>query len=112
MESLGACSNRHPLTPLQVLPKREKRGLVMKGNLGLASVVIVRVLELSVDAHIERRLTAKDSPAFHRLTGVITAYGKTLKLLVALKKREEFYAGIERLDLPPSTSQYPITPAS
>jgi hypothetical protein len=29
-------------------------------------------------------MTAKDSPAFHKLTGAITAYGKTLALLTAL----------------------------
>jgi hypothetical protein len=29
-------------------------------------------------------MTAKDSPAFHNLTGAITAYGKMLALLTAL----------------------------
>ena len=48
------------------------------------SAVIQQVLELSADAHIARRLTVKGSPAFHRLTGVITAYGKALELLVGL----------------------------
>ncbi len=36
-------------------------------------------------------MTAKDSPAFHKLTGTIAAYGKALALLTALQQREEFY---------------------
>jgi len=36
-------------------------------------------------------MTAKDSPAFHKLTGAIGAYGKALALLTALQQREEFY---------------------
>lgn len=46
---------------------------------------IQRILELSADAQIARRRVAKDSPAFHTLTGAITAYGKVLTLLVALQ---------------------------
>jgi len=108
MESLGRCSNRLSLTLPPIRPEREQLRPAMKGSPGLASAVIVQVLNLSVDAHVERRLTIKDSPAFHRLTGVITAYGKVLKLLVALKKREEFYTRIECLNPPPSTFQYPL----
>ena len=44
---------------------------------------IQRILELSADAQIARRRAAKDSPAFHALTGAIAAYGKVLTLLVA-----------------------------
>jgi len=58
---------------------------------GLAAKGIERILELSADAHIERRHVAKGSPAFHNLTGAIMAYGKVLALLTALKQREEFY---------------------
>ena len=58
---------------------------------GLAAKGIERILELSADAHIERRHVAKDSPAFHNLTGAIMAYGKVLELLTALQQREEFY---------------------
>jgi hypothetical protein len=36
-------------------------------------------------------MVAKDSPAFHNLTGAIAAYGKALALLTALQRREEFY---------------------
>lgn len=54
------------------------------------SAVIEQVLELSADAHIARRFTRKESPAFHHFTGVITAYGKALELLVALQNQEEF----------------------
>lgn len=62
----------------------------MTADTGLATLAIEQVLELSADAHIERRMTAQDSAAFHRLTGAIAAYGKALSLLLALEEREEF----------------------
>jgi hypothetical protein len=46
---------------------------------------IERILELSTEAQIKRREAAEDSPAFHSLTGAITAYGKALDLLSKLK---------------------------
>ena len=52
---------------------------------------IERIIELSADAQITRRVTAKDSPAFHNLTGAIAVYGRALALLTALQQREEFY---------------------
>jgi len=52
---------------------------------------IEQIIELSADAQITRRVTAKDSPAFHNLTGAIAAYGRALALLTALQQREEFY---------------------
>ena len=52
---------------------------------------IERIIELSADAQITRRVTVKDSPAFHNLTGAIAAYGRALALLTALQQREEFY---------------------
>jgi len=63
----------------------------MKANSGYASQAIERIIELSADAQITRRMVAKDSAAFHNLTGVIAAYGKALALLTALQQREEFY---------------------
>ena len=42
---------------------------------------IERILQLSADARIRRRDTAKNSPAFHKLSAVITAYGEALALL-------------------------------
>ena len=63
----------------------------MKAYSGHAERAIERILELSADAQITRRMMAKDSPAFHNLTGVIAAYGKALALLTALQQREEFY---------------------
>lgn len=65
-----------------------------------AGQVIERILELSADAQITRRKTSKDSPAFHRLTGAIAAYGKALALLTALQQREEFYTIIARCEFP------------
>ena len=62
-----------------------------KSSSGHAGQAIERVLELSADAQITRRQTPKDSPAFHRLTGAMAAYGKALALLTALRQREEFY---------------------
>jgi len=72
----------------------------MKAISGLANLAIEGVLELSADAHIERKLTAKGSSDFHRLTGAITAYGNALAVLVSLKEREELHALIVELDLP------------
>jgi hypothetical protein len=72
---------------------------MMKPNSGVANKGIQRMLELSVDAHIGRRRTAKDSLEFHNLTGAIAAYGKALALLVALQQREEFYAMIRQHDV-------------
>ena len=65
---------------------------MMRANAGFANKVIERILELSADAHIRRRGTLKDSSEFNKLTGAIAAYGKTLALLTALERREEFYA--------------------
>ena len=61
-----------------------------KPNARLASEIIDRILELSADAHAQRREVAEDSPAFHSLTGAIAAYGKLLALLTWLQKQEEF----------------------
>ena len=63
----------------------------MKSNSGHAERAIERILALSADAQIARRMVAKDSATFHRLTGAIAAYGKALALLTALQQREEFY---------------------
>jgi hypothetical protein len=73
--------------------------MMMSANSSLANRVIERILELSADAQIERRLTAKDSPEFHNLTGAIKAYGKALALLVAARHQEEFYDIIRELSL-------------
>ncbi len=73
---------------------------MMKANPGLANKGIERILELSADAHIRRRVTIRDSPEFHKLTGAIAAYGKALALLTALQQREEFYAMITQRDVP------------
>ena len=78
---------------------------MMKSNPGLASEVIKLILDLSADAQIGRRRAAKDTPAFHNLTGAIAAYGKALALLIALQQREEFYAIIDELGLPESVSE-------
>jgi hypothetical protein len=72
---------------------------MMKANTGLANRVIDRIVELSADAQIERRMTAMDSPAFHQLAGAIAAYGKALSLLVAVREQEEFYEIMRELNL-------------
>src|ERR1700739_4816672 len=71
-----------------------------KSNSGCAGQAIERVLEFSADAQIVRCKTAKGSPAFHRLTGAIAAYAKTLAILTALQQREEFLAVIAQSELP------------
>jgi hypothetical protein len=63
----------------------------MKSHSGHAGRAIERIIELSADAQITGLMTPKDSPAFHKLTGAIAAYGKALALLTALQHREEFY---------------------
>jgi hypothetical protein len=63
---------------------------MVEPNARLANEIIDRILELSADAHTQRREVAEDSPAFHSLTGAIAAYGKLLALLTSLQKREEF----------------------
>jgi hypothetical protein len=73
---------------------------MMKPNSGIANKGIERILELSANAHIKRRLTAEDSPEFHKLTGAIVAYGKALELLTALREREEFHAIIYQCEAP------------
>jgi hypothetical protein len=70
-----------------------------KSSSGHASQAVERVLELSADAQITRRITPKDSPAFHSLTGAIAAYGKALAILTALQQREEFYTIIAQSEL-------------
>ena len=70
----------------------------MKPSPGIANAALKQVLELSAEAHVERRKTVMNSPPFHRLTGAIAAYGKAIGLLVALEERERFFAMIEGLD--------------
>jgi hypothetical protein len=75
-----------------------------KSSSGQADQAIERVLELSADAQITRRKTPKDSPAFHSLTGAISAYSKTLAILTALQRREEFYTIIAQYELSERTA--------
>ena len=63
---------------------------MMKPHAGLANEFLERILELSADAHLQRREVAKDSPAFDSLTGAIAAYGKVLAVLTSLQQRAEF----------------------
>ena len=73
---------------------------MMKPDSGVADTAIDRIVELSVDAHIRRRGTVRDSANFHNLTGAIVAYGKVLAVLTALKQWEEFHAIIDLHDVP------------
>jgi hypothetical protein len=77
-----------------------RRPPMMKPNSGVADKAIDRILELSVDAHIQRRWTVRDSAKFHNLTGAIAAYGKVLAVLTALQQREEFPAIVGQHDGP------------
>jgi hypothetical protein len=72
---------------------------MMERNAGVVSKGVERILGLSADAHIQRRVMAKDSPEYHNLTGAIAAYGKALAVLTALKYREEFRAIIAEPDV-------------
>jgi hypothetical protein len=79
---------------------------MMRANADFADKLIERILELSADAQIERRRTAKDSPAFHHLTGAIAAYGKALAFLTAAQRQEEFYSIVGASDLAKSVSAW------
>ena len=76
----------------------------MKASSGLANLAIEGVLELSADAHIQRKMAARASSDFHRLTGAIAAYGSALAVLVTLQEREELCAMIAELNLPASVT--------
>lgn len=71
----------------------------MKVNPTVANVAIERVLDLSAEAHIDRRKAARNSASFHKLTGAIAAYGEALAVLVSLQEREEFLAMLAELDV-------------
>lgn len=77
---------------------------MMKPSPGVAAKGIERILELSADAQIERRELARDSAAFHHLTGAIAAYGRALALLTALQRREEFYRVVGLYEFPERAS--------
>jgi hypothetical protein len=70
-----------------------------KSGSGQAGQVVERVLELSAGAQLTRRKAPEDSPAFHRLTGAIAAYGKALAILTALQAREECCSIIAQYEL-------------
>jgi hypothetical protein len=74
--------------------RREAGSMRKSSSAGHAGQAIERILELSADAHIARRTTVKDSPAFHNLTEVIAACGNALAFLTAHQQQEEFYAVI------------------
>lgn len=82
-----------------LLVQKEVRSM-MRAKSDLANEIIGRVLLLSADAQIARRSTAKDSAAFHNLSGAIAAYGKVLAVLSEVRRQEEFYALLRELDLP------------
>jgi hypothetical protein len=67
---------------------------MMKTNSELANKSIEQILELSVDAHIQRRATVKDSPEFHELTREIVTCGKALEILTGFQQQEKSYVGI------------------
>jgi hypothetical protein len=48
---------------------------------------IDRILELSAEAQTRRREAAENSPAFHKLSGAVLAYGQALDLLTKLRKQ-------------------------
>jgi hypothetical protein len=71
-----------------------------------AGQAMERILELSADAQIARRITDKDSPEFHNLTGAISAYGKALAVVTAIQQREDVYAIIGERELSECASAF------
>jgi len=54
---------------------------------------IDRILELSAEAQTRRREAAENSPAFHKWTGAVLAYGQALDLLTKLRKEPYWKQG-------------------
>jgi hypothetical protein len=78
---------------------------MMKRNSDLANKGIEQILDLSVDAHIRRRGTVKESPEFRKLTWEIATCGRALALFRRLQQQEKFYAGIGASDGAPAWQQ-------
>jgi hypothetical protein len=57
-----------------------------ESSLSTADKTIERIVQFSAEAQARRREVAKDSLAFHNLTGTIAAYGKILGLLCGLQQ--------------------------
>lgn len=70
----------------------------MKAESSPLDQIMERILELSADAQIARRLAARNSLEFHSLSGAISAYSKVIELVMAAKERQELLAAIERLE--------------
>ena len=66
-----------------------------------------QVLELSAEAQIKRRSAAKDSAAYHELTGAIHAFGAALGVLSRLQQVEESRAASSLLIIPREWSECP-----
>ena len=58
------------------------------------------ILELSADAHIQRREFSKESAAFHNLTGAIAGYGRVLAGLTVLQESEGLFTFVGEHDAP------------
>jgi hypothetical protein len=58
------------------------------------------ILELSADAHIQRREVSKESAAFHNLTGAIAGYGRVLAGLTVLQESEGLFTFVGEHDAP------------
>ena len=78
----------------------------MQSTSGHAAQAIERIIELSADAQIKRRMVAKESAVFHNLSGAIAAYGKALVLLTALQQREDFFAIISKCEFSECASAF------
>ena len=63
----------------------------MESEVNLANEFIGRILDLSADAHVRRRLAVQDSPEFYNLTGMIKACGTLLALFTALQRLRGLY---------------------
>jgi hypothetical protein len=61
----------------------------MEPSAGPTIEVIRHILDVSADAHIWRREVAEGSPAFYKLTGMISALGEVLGFLTLLKQPEQ-----------------------
>lgn len=84
------------------LTYRKSVKLMSNPDADLANKGIEQILELSVDAHIRRRGTDKESSEFHKLTEAIATCGKALALFRELQQQEKSYAAIGACDGSPA----------
>jgi len=66
----------------------------MRQTDSLVEKAVERILELSADVQIKRRVTRNGSSAFRELSAVIAAYGDALEVLTTLRQQDEYCSNL------------------